>query len=85
MRWADVTSARVITTSAGPWREDVFFVLESAEGKGCIVPHEAAVRTKLRDAGEARRLAVVDDRKVIEVMGSTSKGDFVIWELTAKS
>jgi hypothetical protein len=31
------------------------------------------------------RLAVVDDRKVIEAMGSTSKGDFVIWELTAKS
>ena len=45
--WADVTRALIITTSAGPWGEDVYFVLESTGGKGCIVPHEAAVRTKL--------------------------------------
>jgi hypothetical protein len=84
VRWADVTRARIITTSAGPWGEDVFFVLESTEGKGCIVPHEAAVRPKLLEEMQAR-LAGVDDRKVIEAMGSTSKGAFVIWELTAKS
>jgi hypothetical protein len=84
VRWADVTRARIITTSAGPWGEDVFFVLESTEGKGCIVPDEAAVRTKLLEEMQAR-LAGVDDRKVIDAMGTTSKGAFVIWELTAKS
>jgi hypothetical protein len=84
VRWAEVTRARIITTSAGPWGEDVFFVLESAEGKSCVIPHDAAVRTKLLDEMQAR-LAGVDDRKVIQAMGSTSKGDFVIWELTATS
>jgi len=29
VRWADVTRARIITTSAGPWAEDVYFVLET--------------------------------------------------------
>src|SRR5271168_3118052 len=78
VRWAELIRARIITTSAGPWGEDVFFVLESAQCKGCIIPHEAAVRTKLLDEMQAR-LAGVDDRKIIEAMGSTSKGDFLIW------
>jgi hypothetical protein len=84
VRWADVTRARIITTSAGPWGEDVYFVLESTEGNGCVVPHEAAVRTKLLEEMQAR-LAGVDDRKVIEAMGSTSENTFVIWELSTKS
>jgi hypothetical protein len=83
VRWADVTRVRIITTSAGPWVEDVYFVLESTEGKGCIVPHEAAVLTKLLEEMQAR-LAGVDDHKVIEAMGSISKNSFVIWELPRK-
>jgi hypothetical protein len=82
VRWANVTRVRIVTTSAGTWDEDVFFVVESTEDKGCIVPHEAAARTKLL---EEMRLADVDDREVIEAMGSTSKNIFVIWELPAKS
>jgi len=78
-RWADVTRARIITTSDGPWAEDVYFVLDTAEGKGCIIPHAAAVRTKLLEEMQAR-LAGIDDHKVIEAMGSTSKNSFVIWE-----
>jgi hypothetical protein len=84
VRWADVTRVRIITTSAGPWGEDVYFVIESTEGKGCVVPHEAAVRTKLLEEMRAR-LAGVDDRKVIEAMGSTSGNSFVIWESLAKN
>lgn len=64
VRWADVTRVRIITTSAGPWGEDVYFVIDSSDGKGCVVPHEAAVRTKLLEEMQAR-LAGVDDRKVI--------------------
>jgi hypothetical protein len=55
--WADVTRARIITTSVGPWSEDVYFVLESKEGKCCIVPHEAAVRTKLLEEMQASSTA----------------------------
>jgi hypothetical protein len=83
VRWTDVKRALIITTSAGPWGEDVYFVLESTEGNGCIVPHEAAARTKLLEEMQAR-LAGVDDRKVIEAMGSTSERTFVIWELPTK-
>ena len=54
-------------------------MLESTGGKGCIVPHEAAVRTKLLEEMQAR-LAGVNDSKVIEAMGSTDKSTFVIWE-----
>ena len=82
--WADVTRALIITTSAGPWGEDVYFVLESTGGKGCIVPHEAAVRTKLLEEMQAR-LAGVNDSKVIEAMGSTDNSTFVIWESSTKS
>jgi hypothetical protein len=83
VRWADVMRARIITTSAGPWAEDVYFVLESNEGKGCIVPHDAAVRTMLLQEMQAR-LPGVDDCKVIEAMGSTSRNTFVIWERPQK-
>ena len=79
VHWADVTRVRIITTSAGPWGEDVFFVLEGSEGKGCVVPHDAAVRTKLLQELQAR-LPDIDDRKVIESMGSTSRAAFIIWE-----
>jgi hypothetical protein len=77
--WAHVTRARIITTGGGPWVEDVYFVLEGEGGKGCVVPHDAAVRTKLLEEIHAK-LAGVDDRKVIEATGCTSKSSFVIWE-----
>jgi hypothetical protein len=79
VRWTAVSRARIITTSAGPWGEDVYFVLEGPEGKGCIVPHDAVVRTKLLQEMQAR-LHGVDDRKVIEAMGCTTENAFVIWE-----
>jgi hypothetical protein len=79
LRWDEVTRAHIITTSAGPWGEDVFFVLEGTEGKGCAVPHDAAVRTKLLQEMQAR-FEGIDDRKVIEAMGSTSRATFIIWE-----
>jgi hypothetical protein len=76
--WADVTRVRITATSAGPWGEDVWFVLEGPEGKGCIVPHDAVVRTKLLEEMQ-ERLAGIDDRKVIEAMGSTRDNTFIIY------
>lgn len=79
LRWDEVTRAHITTTSAGPWGEDVYFVLEGTEGKGCVVPHDAAVRTELLQEMQAR-FEGIDDRKVIEAMGSTSRATFIIWE-----
>jgi hypothetical protein len=44
-----------------------------------MVPHDAVLRTKLLAEMRAR-LPGIDDRKVIEAMGSTSDRSFVIWE-----
>jgi hypothetical protein len=76
--WNEIERVRILTTDSGPWTEDVFFLLEAAADKGCAVPHDAAVRTKLLEALQSR-LGVRDD-KVIEAMGCASNNSFTIWE-----
>ena len=77
--WAELGRVRILTTQDGPWAEDVYFVLETEDGRGCVVPHEAAVRTQLLEALQSRLPGIRDD-KVIEAMGSTSDRSFTIWE-----
>ncbi len=77
--WPLIERVRILTTSGGPFVEDVFFVLEASNGKGCVVPHAAAVRTKLLEELETR-LPGVRDNKVIEAMGCASDNSFTIWE-----
>jgi hypothetical protein len=79
VRWDAVTQIRIMTTAGGPWAEDVYFVLDAEGGKGCVVPHDAVVRTKLLEEIQTR-FRGVDDRKVIEAMGCTSTNMFVIWD-----
>ena len=76
--WADVREIRIITTDQGPFVEDVFFVLIGADGNGCVIPHDAAERTKLLEVLQSRFDGLADD-EVIRAMGSTSNNDFVIW------
>jgi hypothetical protein len=80
--WSDVTEIRIITTDEGPYREDVFFALVASDGKGCLVPHDAAVRTKLLEELQFR-FAGLDDDIVIKAMGSTSNNSFIIWRANA--
>lgn len=77
--WSDLNKVRILTTSEGPWIEDVYFLLETADGHGCAVPHEAAVRTRLLEELQARLEGVRDD-KIIEAMGCTNNDSFTIWE-----
>ena len=79
VRWNEIEEIQIITTAAGPWTEDVFFVLTAADGKGCLVPHTAAIRTKLLEELQAR-FPSLDDRIVIEAMGCTGSRSFVIWK-----
>jgi len=78
VRWDSVTEVKIITTNAGPYREDVFFVLVGSDGKGCLVPHAAAVRTKLLETLQAR--FPIDDTAVIAAMGCTSNNSFLLWK-----
>jgi hypothetical protein len=77
--WESVTEIKLITTDAGPYGEDVFFVLIGSDGKGCLVPHAAAVRTKLLEALQTR-FPNLDDAAVIAAMGSTSNNSFLLWK-----
>jgi len=77
--WVDLMRVRIVTTDGGPLSEDVFFVLDDAAGKGCVVPHDAVIRTKLLEELQSR-LQGVDNKKVIEAMGCTNNHTFVIWE-----
>lgn len=82
--WNNVNEVRIVTTDEGPYREDVFFLLMEGENKGCVVPHEAAVRTDLLQELQ-RRFAGLDDATVIKAMGSTSNNTFVIWKRPASN
>ena len=76
--WSDIVEIKIITTDQGPYSEDVFFVLVGENDKGCLVPHDAAVRTQLLEELH-RRFANLDDSAVIQAMGSTSNNSFRIW------
>jgi hypothetical protein len=76
--WADLVWVRVYTTGEGPAVEDVFFALGGADGKGCLVPHDLAVRSDLLAALQAR-LAGFDNEQVARAMGSTSDAYFTVW------
>jgi hypothetical protein len=80
--WADIVRVRILTTDEGPHREDVFFVIDAKDGTGCVVSHDLAVRGKLLEALQDR-LEGVNDKAVIDAMGSTSNQVFTIWELKA--
>lgn len=77
--WSDIREIRIITTNEGPYREDVFFALVAADGKGCLIPHDAAHRVKLLEELQSR-FPDIDDAMVIKAMGSTSNASFVVWK-----
>jgi len=79
VQWNEIEEIKIITTDQGPYREDVFFALAASNGKGCLVPHDAAVRTKLLEELQAR-FPTLNDELVIEAMGSTSNKTFLVWK-----
>jgi hypothetical protein len=76
-----IAEIKIITTNTGPCAEDVFFALVDTDGKGCLIPHAAAVRTKLLEAMQAR--FPIDDDAVIAAMGCTSNNSFLLWKRAA--
>ena len=82
--WADLVWVRIYTTSAGPAVDDVFFALGGADGKGCLVAHDLAVRSNLL-AVMQERLPGFDNDQVIRAMGSTNDAYFTIWTRPAPS
>ena len=78
VRWDELTEVSIVTTSAGPFMDDVFFVLRGAGENGVVVPQELAMEHKLLDVLQAR-LPNLDNTAVISAMGCTDDARFVIW------
>ena len=78
--WSDIGGVSIVTTDAGPYAEDLYWVLEHRDGRrGPVVPMNAAGEHDLLKAMQ-RRLAGFDNMAVVEAMGSTRNATFLVWE-----
>lgn len=75
--WSDLESVEILTTCDGPFAEDVFFLLFAADGKGCAVPHGAAMETDL--LARLQALPGFDNMAAIAAMGSAVERRFPCW------
>lgn len=79
LAWADIGNVTVLTTDAGPFEIDLFWVLSDREGRrSLIVPMDAGGEHALLTAMQTR-LAGFDNMAVVEAMSSTSGGVFQVW------
>jgi len=75
--WADVTYVGILTTSDGPWSEDVFFIIKTDQGSVCI-DHSQAVEIKLFE--QFAMLPGFSYEQVVLAMGCTDDASFKCWE-----
>lgn len=79
LNWADLASVTVLTTDAGPFQIDLFWVLSDRDGRHSLtIPMDAAGEHELLQAMQAR-LAGFDNMAVVEAMSSTGHDVFQIW------
>ena len=76
--WDELSEVWIVTTSAGPFMDDVFFVLHGAGENGIVIPLELAVEHKLLNALQAR-LPDLDGAAIVSAMACTADARFVIW------
>jgi hypothetical protein len=75
--WDELAEVQVMTTSDGPFTEDVFFVLFGRnEGQGCVVPHSKADDSFLR---RLQALPGFDNEALIRAMISVVEDQFLLW------
>ncbi len=79
VRWSDISEIGIVTTSDGPFAEDVLFVFKTSDTDGCVVSHEAAERVGLLQELQTQ-FPDLDNNKIIEAMGCTSDNSFVLWK-----
>jgi hypothetical protein len=75
--WYGLREVVVLTTSDGPFAEDVFFVLEGPDGTGCVVPLGAPESRQLLEW--LQRLSGFDNAALSRAMTSTENATFVCW------
>lgn len=75
--WSDVYHVAILTTSDGPFLEDVFFIIRTDTGD-IVISHSDAVAMQLLEYFKV--FAEFDWGKVVEAMGSTSEASFACWD-----
>ncbi|MGZ3420651.1 MAG: hypothetical protein ACXVEF_05760 [Polyangiales bacterium] len=80
--WASLDEVAIVTTSEGPFAEDVFYVLREGD-HGVVVSQEAATEIALLDW--LQRLPGFRNEAVIEAMGSVDDARFVCWQKERKA
>src|SRR5262245_54625033 len=75
--WDDLVEVSVLTTSDGPFSEDVFFLLEASDGRGCVIPHGAPESSVLLE--RLQRLPGFDNKAFIQAMSSAEDARFICW------
>lgn len=78
IRWSELVRVSIVTTDEGPFLEDFFWLLQAANGSGCVVPNGQACEVDL--VGKLLRLPGFNDMAVIEASGCTSGAEFLCWE-----
>jgi hypothetical protein len=75
--WDDLLEVAILTTRAGPFAEDLFFVLTGHADGGCVVSLGATKGNSLLE--RLLRLPGFDNGAVSRAMASTGNEKFVCW------
>jgi hypothetical protein len=75
--WDELIEVYILTTSDGPFTDDVFFVLEGRNGTGCVISQAAPEGSLLLE--RLQRLHGFDNEAVILAMSSTDEQKIVCW------
>jgi hypothetical protein len=82
IRWDDLHEVSIVTTDAGPFNDDVFWLLVASDGKsGCAVPGSSDGSDQLLK--RLQQLPGFDNEALIKAMSSTSNAKFICWKRLA--
>lgn len=76
--WADLSEVGILTTDAGPFFSDFFWILIAQDGSKCCVSSELEGADRLLERLQA--LPGFDNEAVIAASGCTSNASFQCWQ-----
>ena len=76
--WDELVEVRIVTTSEGPFAEDVFWLLVGADGNNGVAVPGSAATDDLLDRLQA--LPGFDNEQMILAMGSSDEAQFLCWQ-----
>ena len=80
--WDELSAVEILTTDAGPFVCDVFFVLHGDE-RGCVIAQEAEGCKELLE--RLQKLPGFNNQAVIDAMCCTSNARFSAWQKESAS